>query len=243
MKFDVTKETIDDIEFIIARTLDVLSDEEYDDLKPVIESMGGHWRERVRGFCFSKESLKRTNYSQWQESIQFFPTPIDVARRLVKMSGVLNNLDEAVILEPSAGQGGLLEALPDNWRKNGYIVEPEPTNADVLTQKGYDVIRTTFEEFYEAHKNNKKDISHVLMNPPFSLGRDISHVQMAYNLLMPGGTLMAIISENTLYYERQSNRDFCDWLKTHNAQIEAVPYGSFIDCGTAIDTVMIKIVK
>ena len=32
----------------------------------------------------------------------------------------------------------------------------------------------------------------IIMNPPFSDGRDIQHVQHAYNLLRPGGRIGAI---------------------------------------------------
>lgn len=89
MKFDIQFEKVDNTDFIIARTIEDLSDEEYDKLKPVIEAMGGHWRECVKGLVFSKESMKRSSYSEWQESIQFFPTPIEVAKRMAKLIGIL----------------------------------------------------------------------------------------------------------------------------------------------------------
>lgn len=241
MKFDITNEVIDNDEFMVVRALEVLTDEEYDKIKPDVETLGGHWRERVKGFCFSRESLKRMNYNQWQESIQFFPTPIDVARRAYDLSGLARRTGDIRILEPSAGQGGLIKAIDENLWNKVTCIEPDNTNYGVLCELGLNPEQTTFEEFFEANKDKK--FTNVIMNPPFSLGRDISHVKMAYDLLEKGGTLVAIISENTLYYERESNRNFVKWLEEVKAYKEPIPTGSFIDCGTAIDTVMIKIQK
>lgn len=243
MKFDIQFESVDNKEFIIARTIEALSDVEYDKLKPVIESMGGHWRERVKGFIFSKESMKRSNYSEWQESIQFFPTPIEVAKRMAEATGVLEYSGTVRLLEPSAGQGGLLKCLPKNILDNADTIEPSKENADVLRTLGLNPFEITFEEYYDTKKDKTREFTHILMNPPFSLGRDVSHVQMAYDLLMEGGVMAAVISENTLYYERQSNKDFVKWLEEKKAVIEPIPYGSFIDSGTSIDTVFILIKK
>lgn len=243
MKFDINFEIIDDMEFVVARTLGDISDEEYDKLKPAIESMGGHWRERVGGFVFSKDSMKRTNYSEWQESIQFFPTPESVARRMATLSGILEYDGEVRLLEPSAGQGGLLQVLTDKELKNAEVVEPSEINAQILREKGLNPYEISFEEYYINHIDEEKKITHVLMNPPFSLGRDISHVKMAYNLLKDGGKLAAVISENTLYYKKAANKDFVNWLKEKKAYIEPIPYGSFIDSGTSIDTVLVIIEK
>lgn len=243
MKFDIQFESVDNKEFIIARTIEALSDDEYDKLKPVIESMGGHWRERVKGFIFSKESMKRSNYSEWQESIQFFPTPIEVAKRMAEATGVLEYSGTVRLLEPSAGQGGLLKCLPKNILDNADTIEPSKENADVLRTLGLNPFEITFEEYYDTKKDKTREFTHILMNPPFSLGRDVSHVQMAYDLLMEGGVMAAVISENTLYYERQSNKDFVKWLEEKKAVIEPIPYGSFIDSGTSIDTVFILIKK
>lgn len=243
MKFDIQFESVDNKEFIIARTIEALSDVEYDKLKPVIESMGGHWRERVKGFIFSKESMKRSNYSEWQESIQFFPTPIEVAKRMAEATGVLEYSGTVRLLEPSAGQGGLLKCLPKNILDNADTIEPSKENAEVLRTMGLNPFEITFEEYYDTKKDKTREFTHILMNPPFSLGRDVSHVQMAYDLLMEGGVMAAVISENTLYYERQSNKDFVKWLEEKKAVIEPIPYGSFIDSGTSIDTVFILIKK
>ena len=247
MNFKISFTDVDNLEFLVLNPCDKLSDTEYDKLKPYLEGMGGHWREKVGGFVFSLESISRDMYLQWQEDNQFFPTPKAVAKRLIELSGIkeysYNN--KPFILEPSAGQGSLLDELQIGIDLNysEYVVEPNECNAEVLNNKGHVVQLMTFEEFYAKHKNDEKHITHIIMNPPFSKGRDIKHTMMAYDLLIPGGTLVAVVSENSLYYKNENTDKFNDWLKKHNAYIESVPYGSFKDSGTTVDTVIIKIVK
>lgn len=243
MKFDAEYETIDNTEFVVVRALENLNDDEYDKIKPLIEVLGGHWREKAGGFCFACELLKRDAEAEWKEHMQFFPTPKAAAKRVIEQSGIENFKGELHILEPSAGTGSLLEAIERKINKNGNVVciEPDETNAGELSSKGYAPEKITFEEYYE--NNREVRFTHVIMNPPFSLGRDINHVKMAFDLLENGGTLVAIISENTLYYKNDANREFVSWLESINASIENIPFGTFIESGTAIDTVMIRIEK
>lgn len=212
-----------------------------------MENMGGHWRERVKGFVFSTDIMKRDDYSQWKEDNQFFPTPKAVAKRVAELSGVKEYAykDRPSILEPSAGHGALLEQLDSFVKKTSsfYVVEPNEENADELNKLGYEVERMSFERFYNKHIHEKEHITHVVMNPPFSFSRDIKHTMMAYELLRPNGVLVSVVSENSLYYDNDNTKEFNDWLKEHNAYIEPIPYGAFKESGTTVDTVIIKVVK
>ena len=247
MQINISHEFIDNTEFLVFKPNKDITDSEYDEIKPYMEKMGGHWRERVKAFVFSLDSLKRNEYSQWKEDTQFFPTPKNIAKRAVKLSGVrdYSYKSKTCILEPSAGQGGLLDIIHNYVDDNidEYIVEPIESNADILAHKGYSVERKTFEDFYDEHKDDEKHITHVIMNPPFSHSRDIKHTMMAFELLKSGGTLISIISENALYYDNEYSNIFKDWCKKNNAYIESIPYGSFKDSGTTVDTVIIKVVK
>lgn len=248
MKFDITYENIRDNNFLVFRPSEKLSDTEYDKIKPHMESMGGHWSEKVGGFIFLQDYLERDNYAQRREDLQFFPTPKSVAKRVAELSE-LNKICLAegrpFVLEPSAGTGSLLEALPSHVKRymRCYVVEPDEDNASFLMSLGYPVDEMTFEQFYKEHKKEKKEITHVVMNPPFSKQRDINHIKMAYDLLVHGGILVAIIPENRLYYKDKDSVEFVKWLKDHNAYTEDVEYGAFRDSGTTIDTVIVKVIK
>ena len=65
----------------------------------------------------------------------------------------------------------------------------------------------------------------------------------AYDLLKDGGRLVAIVSENSLYYKNRYSALFSRWLKDVNAYIEHVSTGSFKESGTMVDTVIVVINK
>ena len=240
----------------------IVSDEEYDVLKPIIESLGGHWREREKCFIFGIDvkdevaNVFSNNFKvsqewldEWKEQhrSQFFPTPHHIAERVVELAEIKDGQN---ILEPSAGQGALLDCI---HAKDCHIIaiEPEANNVKYLADKGYNYVKTTFEDIYSelmsnegrAHLPTEPLFDRVIMNPPFSSQNDIKHYLMAYELLRKNGIIVGILSENALYYDTVVTKDFNVFLKEHNAYIEVVPFHSFKESGTTIDTVIIKIYK
>lgn len=227
----------------------VISDSDYDILKPIIEHLGGHWREKVKLFLFNtdisskleyylKNGITITEKYKYQESTQFYPTPKEVAERVVELCNIHSG---DFVLEPSAGQGGLVDCIKSPCKL--FLVEPLKENCLVLHKKGYSVVRETFEKVYLDCVLKEVQFDKIVMNPPFSGQRDIKHFMMAYGLLKKGGTLVSIISENALYYDTTVSHNFNCFLKNKGAYIENVPFRAFEDSGTTIETVIVKIKK
>lgn len=241
MRFEVSKEYIDNTTVMIVRPVEKLSDTEYDNIKFTVEGMGGHWRERVNGFVFYNAYIQRTVEHKVKEDLQFFPTPKSVANRVAELSGIRDLLHMNLrILEPSAGDGALLKKLPLATNHKYTVIEPYEPNVKKLKKLGFSVLKCSFEEYCQ---NTTDKFTHIIMNPPFSRSRDVIHVMKAYDLLEKGGRLVAIISENSMYYSNKYSVAFSKWLKNVNATIEPVSPGSFKESGTMVDTVIIVINK
>ena len=246
MKYNFYK--VESTEYGVHYHLDIgtVSDEEYDKLKPVIEHLGGHWREKFKCFVFGEDVSDKIDFYlehgveisekyRWQEETQFYPTPKNIAKHLVDLAEIeVGNS----VLEPSAGWGNLLD--PISVKCDILAVEPLKENSDVLCRKGYNHCVTTFEDFAE---HNMQKFDRVVMNPPFSGQRDIKHVLMAFEMLKSEGVLVAIISENALYYETELSDYFRKFLNEHNGVVEIVPSRSFEESGTTIEVVIVKLVK
>jgi predicted RNA methylase len=231
-----------------------MTNEEYDDLKYRIEALGGHWRERFGGFVFdvdpmpalrSEETwgpIEHSQHTKWKILRQFYPTPDDLAEYVVKLAEIESY---HIVLEPSAGSGALLRPL---GRKNNIVaVEIDDSLATGLMEADYGcVINSSFEKAIEDGDVGTW-FDRVLMNPPFSTPTekqiDIKHIMMAYDLLVPGGILVAIMAENDLYYNTPRTKEFNAFLKKVNARIEEVPFRGFLASGTRVDTVIVKIKK
>ncbi len=225
--------------------LDKLSDEEYDKVKPFVEHLGGHWRERYNCFVFPEDvrdlfekypskSFSASAEYLWREKTQFFPTPKLVAERVVELAEIETH---HIVLEPSAGQGALLDCIKVDCPI--MCVEPLLENVEILRNKGYVCYRGEFENYYSP------DIQYdrIIMNPPYANQNDIKHVKMAYDMLAKGGILVAVISENALYYQTDLSIEFNEFLTKENVFVEAVSPRAFEESGTTIETVIIKIVK
>jgi hypothetical protein len=222
----------------------IISDEEYYKIKPIVEHLGGHWREKFHCFVFPndvssyifdaiKNGVEITDEYRWREEHQFYPTPKHIAQRVVELADIKLGVS---VLEPSAGTGSLVDEITVPC--DILCIEPMSNNIEILRTKGYKCLPQTFETFVPDKKYQR-----IIMNPPFSGQRDILHFLRAWDMLAPGGIIVGIISENALYYQTEISKQFNKFLEENNAYIEPVPARSFEDYGTSIETVMIKIAR
>ena len=76
----------------------------------------------------------------------------------------------------------------------------------------------------------------ILMNPPFSEGRDIQHVRHAYDLLKPGGRLVALMGESAFTNQNKRATEFREWLESVGGTEEKLPEGTFNDPSLPVNT-------
>lgn len=86
------------------------------------------------------------------------------------------------------------------------------------------------------HRGADSGYDRIVMNPPFSKGRDITHVRHAYDLLRPGGRLVAIIGEGAFFHSNKNAESFRTWLDDLGATSERLPEGSFMDPALPVNT-------
>lgn len=228
-----------------------MTDTQYDKIKYIMEYAGGHWREKYGGFQFDEDTsiISSRIHSimsagqiiipddiRFQIKNQFYPTPSALAEYMVNLADIKPT---DLVLEPSAGRGSILSNIVK--KTNRYkAIELNKDNAAYLRQLGYDVTATSFEQFYSI---TKMMFDKVVMNPPFSNKRDIIHTVLAYNLLKPGGTLVSLLAENSIYYNRPITRLFNNFLSSRKCSLTSIPHGTFKESGTNVDVVMLVINK
>lgn len=155
---------------------------------------------------------------------QLFPTPADVARTVVDLAEIQPG-DR--VLEPSAGTGALIDALPDGV----HIVAIEINNALCRRLNTMPKVTTTIEgDFLNlAGAEPEAKFDRIVMNPPFQNGSDIRHIQHARRLLKPGGRLVAICAAGPR--QRETFEPIGDWID--------LPDGTFKDQGTNVRTAIV----
>lgn len=158
-------------------------------------------------------------------AFQLFQTPPEVARRLV---GALELQPGQRILEPSAGLGRILDALPA-WVGEVVAVEVNATLAGELFRQDRPDVRILQRDFLAILPQATGLFDAVAMNPPFHMRADIRHIEHAMTFLKPGGRLAALMFDTP--QRAQAFRDRADsW--------EVLPAGTFGKEGTRVQTVL-----
>lgn len=166
---------------------------------------------------------------------QLFPTPEDIARRMVAIASP--ELGERV-LEPSAGTGALLRCLPGVLPFAGMkqsacdvvAVEVNRALAETLRNEGL-AQRVVCGDFLQCTVEDLGRFDTIIMNPPFERGADVEHIVHAQQFLAPGGRLVAICADGPRQRE----------LFMGLGSFDLLPAGSFAGVGTQVATAMVVI--
>lgn len=157
-------------------------------------------------------------------TFQLFQTPADLALRLVKAAGIAPRMR---VLEPSAGLGRLLDALPSGCEV--VAVELAPECAAELFRQNRDGVKLVQRDFLCCRPGELGRFDAVVMNPPFHMRADIRHIQHALTFLKPRGTLTALCLD-TRHREEALRPLARTW--------ERVEAGTFGKEGTRVATVL-----
>ena len=170
-----------------------------------------------------------------QTAHQFYPTPDELADEMLAECVDLFAGDGTLrVLEPSAGTGSLLQAVrrlaksTNTPRKTLAITAVEMDRHLSLASAPF------------ADRMIHSDL--VVMNPPFSHGAQ--HVLRAYEMLRPGGYLVALLNAETIMNAYTDTRRKLEELVGQNGSVEILA-GAFTDAPrkTDVDTALVRIKK
>lgn len=155
-----------------------------------------------------------------------YPTPAWLAEKVVELADIQPGHH---VLEPSAGIGNLLKAIPC-VRPAGSVTAVEIAWSMGTYLEPY-ADRVLSEDFLGCN-GNLGTFDRIVMNPPFNQGADIQHIRHAQTFLKPGGKLVAICANGP----RQQ-----DTLKPLASYWEDLPEDTFKDAGTQVRTALLVI--
>jgi hypothetical protein len=169
-----------------------------------------------------------------KKEFQFFETPKELAKQMIELAEICEN---DFVLEPSAGQGAIVDLFPKNF-ESVILYELNPVNQKVLQSKGYQLAGDDFLKC--EHKNF---FTKIIANPPFSKNQDIDHVLKMYEVLQEGGRIITIMSNHWKNSDNKKETEFRNWLETVDYTIETIPANTFKESGTSIAACLLIINK
>lgn len=145
---------------------------------------------------------------------QFYETPNYLA---FKMARLLPK-DANYILEPSAGEGSLIQAAENQIGRSPFfnwceINEDRKRSCERVARFGFlgpDFLNVELNRVYDA----------VIMNPPFNKAED--HFFKAYEALKPGGTMVCLVSAATLDGKSKKENLMLSIIEREGATVETI---------------------
>ncbi len=184
-------------------------------------------------FDAMKDALRSGVAVQVVSAPQLFPTPAELAARMVEAAGIESGM---CVLEPSAGTGAIVRAVLDS-------VDTEVLAYEINQQLCAQLSRTFPGHKAQVRCNDFLQVTdfigcypRVLMNPPFANGADIKHIQHAVKFLAPGGRLVAICANGPRQREQ-----LMPLAENSGGYWEDLPAGTFAEQGTGVNTAMLVI--
>lgn len=156
-----------------------------------------------------------------------FPTPCDVAARMVEALGLF---DGCSVLEPSAGTGALIDSLLLAGAE-AYSIHALDVNRGLcyrLRERLPALGMVTCADFGVSDLGYMGQFDRVIMNPPFEKGADVAHIRHALPMLKRGGVLVALHADGPR--QAQALEGF--------EVVERLPSGTF--SGTGVRSVMVR---
>jgi hypothetical protein len=217
----------------------------YLQVSKALESIGGKWNRKYKGFIFITDpqvlmdKLIEGESVNLKKEYQFFETPPDLADYLVSLAD-LSSFD--TILEPSAGQGAIIQAInkvaPNICVSYCELME---TNRIILTRKNLNCRPVGVNgDFLTSHinKHNK-----IIANPPFHGNQDIDHIYKMWECLAEGGRIVTIASLHWRENHHKKESDFQRWVLEHNVDLDYIRRGEFKESGTLVGGCVMTIDK
>lgn len=171
-----------------------------------------------------------------KKTYQSYATPPKLAKKLA--DGLVQEFGPHLsALEPSAGTGNLVTALLTHEQVTVTAVEIQASLT--ASQLSTDRCRWVTGDFLKRRSAELGIFHAVLMNPPFSHGRDMEHVRHAATFASRG--LWAVMSPGFTFRQDQKALAFREWLNTWKYEMIDLPPSSFRESGTDAATVLLKI--
>jgi predicted RNA methylase len=215
----------------------------YQRIDEILEAVGGRWASREGAHLFPTDAAAAiapvlatgevVTLREKRQQAQYFPTPAPVVARLLNLADLKPGME---VLEPSAGSGAIAAAAAGRGAVVDCI-EQDPGYAAVLADT--DAFRSVrVADFLTAVPEPRYD--RVVMNPPFTRGADMLHVQHALRFLKPDGLLVSVMSWTVAEHSRKTAA-FRALVEARGGTVEAVGEGAFRESGTDVPTVIVTI--
>jgi phospholipid N-methyltransferase len=157
---------------------------------------------------------------------------------------IYNQIDEysdnLKILEPSAGEGNLIDFISQklNRKSNIDVIELNGDKVKILKDKGYNVIGR---DYMNTIITTPYDL--ILACPPFKDNVNLDHIRKMYDDIKVGGVIITLCNTQWINDNNEKSIMFREFLSKIKYSMTMLPDNSFIEKDKTVPTLLIKIKK
>ena len=183
------------------------------------------------------------------DTLQSYPTPEPLVLKLVapyvKGEHAWNQRIHGVVLDPSAGFGGILSVVKNKYTGGGNYagpvllgIEVEVKAQMVLAGLGVKLLAYDFLRYGALEQH----VDYIFMNPPFRYGAE--HLLHAREIASPGCEIACILNKKTLSNAYSNDREALERLVVQYGSVEDVGQ-PFIDAErpTDVHCIIVRLTK
>ena len=179
-------------------------------------------------------------------------TPKEVIDILIKKAELHQGCH---ILEPSAGNGAILEVLASHDKASTMSLDCVELNDEKFRhidgKLKNDLLKRSFLNYNAFHANfltwaaqqNLPLYDRIIAAPPFKDNVDLAHIKYMYKLLIPGGILVSLTTPYWMTNNEEHQVKFRKWLEDKKYSITMIADNTFMEKGRTVPTAIIKIYK
>ena len=185
----------------------------YADIKAILKNFGGKYSKNGFEFTYPAEQvlerIRNQETMNLKKTFQFFGTPKKLCDLMCDKAFDPYQNKALKILEPSAGQGAIIDSVLEWFDKNAIHATIDSITAIEFMKENYMFIVEKYMEKSKLINIMRKDFLEydryinyfdvVIANPPFSKNQDIKHFEKMYEVCAPGGMIVSIMSNGFLY--------------------------------------------
>lgn len=214
----------------------------YQALKVAMKNAGATYSDS--GFAFEHSLAATTTLGRLldgesinlRKSLQFYPTTDVAADKL--LDGL--DLNGKRVFEPNAGEAYLVRRAYEAGAANVVAAEIYDGFHDAIVKSGANLIGTDLLAL-TGEDISHHDIDVCIMNPPFSGGQDIKHVEHVLSIVSDRTEVRAIMSAGVLERSGGAYERFRAYLSSMSIEPEILPAGAFKESGTMVRTCVVRI--
>ena len=166
----------------------------------------------------------------------FYPTPEEVIVQMLVMSDINNK----VILEPSAGSGNIVTFLQNNGAKEVIACEKNNKLRSIVEKK----CAVIADDFLTVTSDMVSHIDMIAMNPPFS--REEDHILHAYEIAPQGCEIISLCNSSMLdkaYYRNEKRKKIKELIELYGDKERLGCVFSTSERKTDVDVSVIRLYK